>query len=235
MTTTGKIVAVNGNMITVAFEGAVAQNEVGYAVLGDKRLMAEIVRVRGSRCDMQVFEATTDLMVGDSVEFTGELLAAELGPGMLAQVYDGLQNPLPELAAEAAKISKDAEYFLQRGMYLPGLPRDRKWDFHPTASVGARVTAGEPLGWVTEGIFDGKTMPGHKIMVPFALRGVYTVKSVAPAGDYTVTDDIATLTGPDGADVKVQMMQRWPVKVPIKCFAERLEPTETLEIGRAHV
>ena len=175
MTTTGKIVAVNGNMITVAFEGAVAQNEVGYAVLGDKRLMAEIVRVRGSRCDMQVFEATTDLMVGDSVEFTGELLAAELGPGMLAQVYDGLQNPLPELAAEAAKISKDAEYFLQRGMYLPGLPRDRKWDFHPTASVGARVTAGEPLGWVTEGIFDGKTMPGHKIMVPFALRGVYTV------------------------------------------------------------
>ena len=229
MTTTGKIVAVNGNMITVAFEGAVAQNEVGYAVLGDKRLMAEIVRVRGTRCDMQVFEATTDLMVGDSVEFTGELLAAELGPGMLAQVYDGLQNPLPELAAEAAKISKDAEYFLQRGMYLPGLPRDRKWDFHPTASVGARVTAGEPLGWVTEGIFDGKTMPGHKIMVPFALRGVYTVKSVAPAGDYTVTDDIATLTGPDGADVKVQMMQRWPVKVPIKCFAERLEPTETLE------
>ena len=229
MTTTGKIVAVNGNMITVAFEGAVAQNEVGYAVLGDKRLMAEIVRVRGSRCDMQVFEATTDLMVGDPVEFTGELLAAELGPGMLAQVYDGLQNPLPELAAEAAKISKDAEYFLQRGMYLPGLPRDRKWDFHPTASVGARVTAGEPLGWVTEGIFDGKTMPGHKIMVPFALRGVYTVKSVAPAGDYTVTDDIATLTGPDGADVKVQMMQRWPVKVPIKCFAERLEPTETLE------
>ena len=220
MTTTGKIVAVNGNMITVAFEGAVAQNEVGFAVLGDKRLMAEIVRVRGSRCDMQVFEATTDLMVGDSVEFTGELLAAELGPGMLAQVYDGLQNPLPELAAEAAKISKDAEYFLQRGMYLPGLPRDRKWDFHPTASV---------VGWVTEGIFDGKTMPGHKIMVPFALRGVYTVKSVAPAGDYTVTDDIATLTGPDGADVKVQMMQRWPVKVPIKCFAERLEPTETLE------
>ena len=229
MTTTGKIVAVNGNMITVAFEGAVAQNEVGYAVLGDKRLMAEIVRVRGTRCDMQVFEATTDLMVGDAVEFTGELLAAELGPGMLAQVYDGLQNPLPELAAEAAKISKDAGFFLQRGMYLPGLPRDRKWDFHPTASVGARVTAGEPLGWVTEGIFDGKTMPGHKIMVPFSFRGVYTVKSLAPAGDYTVTDDIATLTGPDGSDVKVQMMQRWPVKVPIKCFVERLEPTETLE------
>ena len=229
MTTTGKIVAVNGNMITVAFDGAVAQNEVGYAVLGDKRLMAEIVRVRGTRCDMQVFDATTDLMVDDTVEFSGELLAAELGPGMLTQVYDGLQNPLADLAQEAAKISKDAEYFLQRGMYLPGLPRDRKWDFHPTAQVGAKVTAGDFLGWVTEGIFDNQTMPGHKIMVPFALRGVYTVKSLAPAGDYTVTEDIATLTDANGKDVKVQMMQRWPVKVPIKCFVERLEPTETLE------
>ncbi|MGN0855119.1 MAG: V-type ATP synthase subunit A [Kiritimatiellia bacterium] len=230
MTTTGKIVAVNGNMITVAFNGAVAQNEVGYAVLGDKRLMAEIVRVRGMRCDMQVFDATTDLRVDDTVEFSGELLAAELGPGMLAQVYDGLQNPLANLAEEAGKISKDAAYFLQRGMYLPGLPRDRKWDFHPTAQVGAKVTAGDVLGWVTEGIFDNKTMPGHKIMTPFALRGVYTVESIAPAGDYTVTETIAVLRPVDGgAAVEVQMMQRWPVKVPIKCFVERLAPEETLE------
>ena len=221
MTATGKIVAVNGNMITVAFDGAVAQNEVGYAVLGNERLMAEIVRVRGTRCDLQVFDATTDLMVDDQVEFTGELLAAELGPGMLAQVYDGLQNPLADLAKEASKISKDAEFFLQRGMYLPGLPRDRKWDWHPLAKVGDRVTAGEFLGWVTEGIFDNKTMPGHKIMVPFAFRGAYTVKALAPAGDYTVTDDIATLTDASGKDVKVQMMQRWPVKVPITCFTER--------------
>ncbi len=227
--TTGRIAAVNGNMITVVFDGAVAQNEVGYALLGEKRLMAEIVRVRGTRCDMQVFDSTTDLAVDDRVEFTGELLAAELGPGMLAQVYDGLQNPLAELAKEAGKISEDAGYFLQRGMYLPALPRDRKWDWHPTAKPGQRVTAGEALGWVTEGIFDGKTMPGHKIMVPFAFRGVYTVKELASAGDYTVTEDVATLTDDAGGDVKVQMMQRWPVKVPIRCFTERLEPTETLE------
>ena len=168
-------------------------------------------------------------MVDDRVEFSGELRAAELGPGMLAQVYDGLQNPLADLAKEAAKISKDSEYFLQRGMYIPGLPRDRKWDFHPIAKVGDRVAAGDFLGWVTEGIFDEKTMPGHKIMVPFALRGFYTVKSIAPAGDYTVTDDIATLADSNGKEVAVQMMQRWPVKVPIKCFKERLEPTETLE------
>ena len=229
--TTGKIVAVNGNMITVAFDDAVAQNEVGYAVCGDKRLMAEIVRVRGTRCDMQVFDSTTDLMVDDKVEFTGELLAAELGPGMLAQVYDGLQNPLAELAKEAGRISRDAEYFLQRGMYLKGLPRDRKWDFHPLAKVGDKVTAGDFLGWVTEGIFDNKSMPGHKIMVPFALRGVYTVKSIAAAGDYTVEQEIAELqpSTPNLDLVSVTMMQRWPVKVPIRCYKERLAPEKTLE------
>ena len=229
--TTGKITGVNGNMITVKFDGAVAQNEVGYAKLGEKKLMAEIVRVRGEKCDMQVFESTTDLTVGTEVEFSGDLLAAELGPGMLAQVYDGLQNPLAELAAEAGKISKDASFFLQRGMYLPGLPRDRKWDFHPTAKPGDKVMAGDELGWVTEGIFDIKTMPGHKIMVPFAFRGTYTVKSIAPAGDYTVTDTIAELalqTSQTSQTFPVQMLQRWPVKVPIRCFTERLEPTETL-------
>jgi len=229
MTTVGKIVGVNGNMITVKFDGAVAQNEVGYAKLGNQNLMAEIVRVRGDKCDMQVFEATTDLMVGTEVEFTGELLAAELGPGMLAQVYDGLQNPLADLAREAGKKSASAAFFLQRGMYLPGLPRDRKWDFHPLAKVGDRVSAGDFLGWVTEGIFDNKTMPGHKIMVPFSFRGIYTIKEIAPAGDYAVTNDIATIVDSSGQERKVQMLQRWPVKVPIKCFAERLEPSETLE------
>ena len=230
--TTGKITGVNGNMITVKFDGPVAQNEVGYAQLGDKRLMAEIVRVRAGKCDMQVFESTTDLTVGTEVEFSGNLLAVELGPGLLAQVYDGLQNPLAELAEEAGKISKNASFFLQRGMYLPGLPRDRKWDFHPTAKVGDRVQAGDALGWVTEGIFDNKKMPGHKIMVPFALRGTYTVKSLVPAGDYTVTETIATLasqTSQTSQTCEVSMLQRWPVKVPIKCFAERLEPSETLE------
>ena len=223
MQATGKIVAVNGNMITVAFDGAVAQNEVGYAVLGDKKLMAEIVRVRGTRCDMQVFESTTELMVDDRVEFSGNLLAAELGPGILTQVYDGLQNPLPELAREVESTEgKERSFFLQRGMYLPGLPREKKWDWHPTAKPGARLTAGEELGWVTEGIFH------HKIMVPFSFAGSWTVKDLAHAGDYTVVDDIATLQGPDGGEKKVQMMQRWPVKVPIKCYVDRLAPVETL-------
>ncbi len=240
MTTQGKIVGVNGNMITVAFDGAVAQNEVGYALCGDKRLMAEIVRVRGTRCDMQVFESTTDLKIDDAVEFTGELLTAELGPGLLAQVYDGLQNPLPELAKAAGAISQEESFFLQRGLYLPSLDRTRKWDFHPLAKVGDTVRAGDFLGWVTEGIFDNKTMPGHKIMVPFTFKGVYTVKAVAPAGDYTVTETVAELvpaeSGRPGTSaptngaqtIPVTMMQRWPVKVPIRAFAERLAPEETL-------
>ncbi len=222
MNSTGKIVAVNGNMITVAFSGAVAQNEVGYAILGGKRLMAEIVRVRGTRCDMQVFDSTTDLAVDDPVEFEGELLAVELGPGILTQVYDGLQNPLAELAKEAAKISDTAQYFLQRGMYIKGLPRDRKWDWHPTAKPGQRVTAGESLGFVHEGIFE------HRIMVPFRLRGAYTVKSVVPEGEHTVEETVAVIADASGNEVPVQMMQRWPVKVPIKAYVERLAPTETL-------
>jgi len=222
MTTTGNIVGVNGNMIVVRFDGAVAQNEVGYAICGDKRLMAEIVRVHGTRCDMQVFDSTTDLAVDDRVEFEGEMLAVELGPGILTQVYDGLQNPLPQLAEEAGKISKDAGYFLQRGMYLKGLPRDRKWDWHPTAKPGDRVTAGESLGFVHEGIFE------HRIMVPFVLKGAFTVKSLVPAGDYTVEDVVAVITDAAGADVEVKMMQRWPVKVPLTCYVERLAPTEPL-------
>jgi len=220
MATTGKIVGVNGNMITVAFEGAVAQNEVGYACLTAQdgtaqRLMSEIVRIRGRLADMQVFEDTSDLQVGGTVAFTGNLLAAELGPGLLTQIYDGLQNPLPQLAAQCG-------FFLQRGVYLHALNREAKWDFTPDAKTGDRLTAGETLGSVPEGIFR------HRIMVPFTFRDAYTVKTIAPAGQYTVEQDIVVLTDSEGRDHPVQMMQRWPVKIPVTCFAERLKPVDTM-------
>ena len=219
MDTTGKIVGVNGNMITVAFEGAVAQNEVGYACLVQdgttQRLMSEIVRIRGRLADMQVFEDTRDIQIGDTVAFTGNLLAAELGPGLLKQIYDGLQNPLPQLAARCG-------FFLQRGTYLQALDRAAKWVFTPTAKAGDRLTAGETLGTVPEGIFK------HRIMVPFVLRGVYTVKRVVPAGSYTVEQEIAVITDADGQDHSVTMLQRWPVKLPVTCFAERLKPVDTM-------
>ena len=213
--TTGTITGVNGNLISVAFEGAVALNEIGYALLGETRLMCEIVRIRGRVADMQVFEDTVGLSAGCKVEFTGGLLSIELGPGLLKQIFDGLQNPLPGLAEQYG-------FFLQRGKYMHALPRDAKWAFTPVARPGDVVRAGDTLGTVPEGVFT------HRIMVPFGLKGRYTVKDVVPAGDYTVEQDVATLVGEDGSEAKAQMMQRWPVKVPISCFAERLRPEKTM-------
>ena len=214
-TAKGKITVVNSNMLSVAFDGAVALNEVGYAHLGDLRLMCEIVRIRGRVADLQVFEDTTGLRAGDDVEFTGDLLSIELGPGLLTQIFDGLQNPLPKLAEQCG-------FFLQRGTYLQALPRDRKWAFTPCVKPGDTLQAGDPVGHVPEGIFQ------HAIMAPFALKGRWSVESVAPAGEYVVTDVVATLRSPAGQSVEVKLMQRWPVKVPITCFAERLRPTETM-------
>ncbi len=215
----GTIIGVNGNMITVRFTGAVAQNEVGYAEIAGagstQRLMAEVVRIRGREADMQVFEDTRDLAVGDAVAFSGNLLAAELGPGLLTQIYDGLQNPLPQLAAQCG-------FFLQRGTYLNALDREAEWAFTPCVKPGDRVTAGEALGTVPEGIFK------HRIMVPFSFQGQWTVRSVVSAGAYRIAQPIAVLADAAGREAEVTMLQRWPVKLPITCFAERLRPSTTL-------
>lgn len=217
MTTThlGKIKGVNGNLIRVEFASPVAQNEVGYARTGNLRLKAEVIRIRGTVAELQVFEDTSDLHVGDTVEFTGELLSVELGPGLLGSIYDGLQNPLPELAAESG-------FFLQRGKYLASLDRKKTWPFTPVAKVGDVVQAGDTLGTVPEGIFQ------HRIMVPFNLRGKLTVESVAAAGEYRVDQVAAVLVDERGGKHDALFHQRWPVKLPIKLFAERLRPTEPL-------
>ena len=215
----GKIVGVNGNLLTVAFENPVIQNEVGFAKLGEIELKAEVIRVRGRNAELQVFEDTVGLKIGDEVEFTGHLLSVELGPGLLTQVFDGLQNPLPALAEECG-------FFLQRGKYLDPLPRDAKWAFTPTAKVGDTVVAGDTVGTVPEGIFD------HKIMVPFRLHGRLTVKSVEAADEYTVDQVVAVVTDDKGRDHEVKLMQVWPVKMPIKCYAERLRPTEPLSTSQ---
>ena len=109
----GRVVGVNGNMLTVEFDTKVTQNEVAYVRVGNESLKCEVIRVRGNRADMQVFESTNGLSVGDEVDFTDELLSVELGPGLLSQVYDGLQNPLNLLAEQSG-------FFLQRGVYLSG-------------------------------------------------------------------------------------------------------------------
>ncbi len=216
MASIGKIVGVNGNLIRVAFDGAVAQNEVGFARLSSGvELKCEVIRIRGDYAELQVFEDTTGLKAGDEVHFTGELLSVELGPGLLTQVFDGLQNPLPNLAEECG-------FFLQRGKYLPALPRDLKWAFTPTVKVGDKVSGGDTLGTVPEGIFK------HRIMVPFRIRSAMTVESIVPAGDHCVEDVVAVLKDENGKTVEVKLYQKWPVKVPIKNYVERLRPTKPL-------
>ncbi len=211
----GKVVGVNGNLVTAEVDHAVTQNEVVYVSTGTLLLKAELIRVRGRFVEMQVFEDTTGLRAGDRVEFTSELLSAELGPGLLGRVYDGLQNPLPELAQQTG-------YFLQRGTYLPSLDRAKKWAFTPAAKVGATVQAGDLLGTVPEGIFQ------HRIMAPFGAHAALTVQWIAAAGDYTVEDVVAKLADPSGAVLEIRMMQRWPVKMPIRCYQERVRPKDPL-------
>jgi len=215
MANVGRIVAVSGPLITAEFDRPVVQNEVAYAVVDGLRLKAELIRVRGQTADLQVFEDTVGLFVGGEVEFTGEMLSAELGPGLLGLVVDGLQNPLPELAAESG-------YFLARGKYLAPLDRERRWAFTPKAKAGDAVRAGDTLGIVPEGEFE------HRIMVPFDLRGWWTVREIAGADEHQVEDKVATLVDDRERTREVTMLQRWPVKVPIRAYHERLRPEQPL-------
>ncbi len=213
--TKGKVVGVNGNMVTVEAAGDVSMNEVAYVVSAGKKLKSEVIRIRGSRAEMQVFEMSRGIGVGDEVEFTAELLSARLGPGLLGQIYDGLQNPLPELAARCG-------FFLERGVYLSPLDEKKKWPFTPTVRPGDAVAAGDALGTVPEGIFS------HRIMVPFQERGPLTVAAVSAAGDYTINDTIAELEDGAGRRFPVTMGFHWPVKRPVTCYRERLRPGEPL-------
>ncbi|MDR2096209.1 MAG: V-type ATP synthase subunit A [Treponema sp.] len=213
--TKGKVVAVNGNMVSVRFDGAVSMNEVGYVKVADKQLKSEVIRIRGDVSQLQVFEITKGISIGDEVDYTGDMLAVEVGPGLLGQVFDGLQNPLPKLAEEAG-------YFLERGVYLDALPADMSWDFTPVAKVGDKVERADTLGSVPEGSFT------HRIMVPFNLYGSYTVASIKGPGTYTIRETIAELKDERGTTIPVSMSFRWPVKRAVDCFEERLKPEEPM-------
>lgn len=213
--TKGRVVAVNGNLISVAFDGTVSLNEVGYVSVGDKKLKSEVIRIRNGEAQLQVFEMTKGIQTGDEVFFTNELLSIELGPGLLGQVFDGLQNPLPELAEQAG-------YFLERGVYLDPLPDASTWSFTPIAKAGDTVKAGSFIGEVPEGTFK------HKIMVPFTFLGNYTVVSVKEKGDYALKDTIAVVKDARGVEHNLSMSFNWPVKRSVNCYAERLMPTDTL-------
>ncbi|GHV68451.1 V-type ATP synthase alpha chain [Spirochaetia bacterium] len=213
--TKGTVVAVNGNMVSVRFNGAVSMNEVGYVKVADKQLKSEVIRIRGEVAQLQVFEITKGITVGDTVEYTGDMLSVEVGPGLLGQVYDGLQNPLPKLVEVAGN-------FLERGVYLDPLDKNSAWEFTPVAKVGDKVERADTLGTVPEGAFT------HRIMVPFGLYGSYTVASIKDAGSYKLSDTIAELKDEKGKTVPVTLSFRWPVKRAVDCYEERLKPVDPM-------
>ena len=211
---TGSVVGVNGNLVKVKFDDTVIKNEVGFILVGNESLKGEVIRVTGSVADLQVYEDTSGLAVGDRVEFTGAMLSVELGPGLLTQVYDGLQNPLPQLAEKCG-------FFLQRGVYLDPIP-NKEWDLKVTKKVGDTVFAGDSFGEVKELLFT------HRIFVPFTLNGEWKITSIVSDGRYHAKDTICTIENQKGEKKELSMIITQPVKVPIKGYSERLRPDEPM-------
>lgn len=210
----GHVVGVNGNLVKVAFDDTVIKNEVGFILVGEESLKGEVIRIVDGVADLQVYEDTTGLSCGDKVEFTGELLSVELGPGLLTQVYDGLQNPLPLLAEKCG-------FFLQRGVYLDPIP-NKEWDFTVTRKVGDVVSAGDSFGTVQELMFT------HKIMVPFTLNGEWKITSIVPSGKYKAKDTLCVIENNKGQKKELCMIITQPVKAPIKAYSERVRPDEPM-------
>lgn len=215
MKTKGKVAGITSNMVVVKTFGPVAQNEIATVKLGDERLMAEVIKVVGDNAYIQVFDSTRGLGVGAEVEFEGHMLEATLGPGILSKNYDGLQNDLAEMDS----------LFIERGSRTAPLDEKVLWSFKPLAKPGDKVEAGDWLGEVQE------KWIAHKIMVPFAMEGTYTVKSVVGAGDYNINHTVAVLTDAEGVEHPVTMVQRWPVKKAIKAYVSKPRPARILETG----
>lgn len=213
MKTTGKVIGIISNLVTVEVNGPVAQNEICFIKTGDVRLMAEVIKVGGKNAYVQVYESTRGVKNGCDVEFGGYMLEVTLGPGLLSSNYDGLQNNLATME----------DVFLKRGEYTAPLDSEKLWEFTPIAKAGDKVIAADWLGEVKEG-----WLP-HKIMVPFSFKGEYTVKSVNAAGKYKINDTVAVLTNEEGEDINVTMVQKWPVKVAIGGYVEKPRPYRIME------
>ncbi|GGE76745.1 V-type ATP synthase subunit A [Stappia taiwanensis] len=227
---TAEVIAVQDDLVSIAPLGdaPLVKNEVIYIIphgperLGRPReyLKAEVLRVRGTSAEAQVFESTQGVRIGDKVIQSGEMLSAMLGPGLLSGVFDGMQTPLADVAASHG-------FFLPRGVLVPALDTRRKWAFTPTVASGDVVRAGDTLGTVPEGRF------AHRIMVPFGFRGSFTVERVRE-GAFTIEEVVATLRDARGERHDLTLMQRWPVRRSIPEAltragqSERLYPSEPL-------
>ena len=215
MSTKGTVQGVIANMVTLKVDGPVAQNEICYIETGGDKLMSEVIKVVGDNVYVQVFESTRGLKVGSPAEFTGHMLEVTLGPGMLSHNFDGLQNDLDKMTG----------VFLKRGEYTYPLDNDRLWKFEPIVKVGDKVRSSDWLGKVEE------NFQPLKIMAPFQLEGEYTVKKIAPEGEYRIIDEIAVLENAKGDTVSVNMIQKWPVKVAMTNYREKPRPFKLLETG----
>jgi len=213
--TKGVVKGIVSNLVTVEVDGPVSQNEICFITVGGTRLMSEVIKIIGAKVFVQVFESTRGMKVGDVAEFAGHMLEVTLGPGLLSKNFDGLQNDLDKMDG----------VFLQRGTYTYPLEENKLWEYKPLAQVGNLVEAGDWLGEVDE------NYQPHKIMVPFVFEGQYKVVSLKPAGKYRADEEIAVLEDKNGEKHSVTMIQKWPVKKAIPCYAEKPRPFKLLETG----
>ncbi len=196
---TGIVVKAYGNLLQVRFEGHIRQGEVARIEVEGQMLKAEVIEILGDEAKLQVYEDTRGVGYGTRVEFSEDLLEAELGPGLLQSIVDGLQNPLENLAEKCG-------FFLTRGVYMPPLDREKTWEFTPVAKSGDKLKRGDTLGTTPEAHFT------HNIMVPFSFYGTVTLNEVAPAGSYRVDEVIARGKDESGTEYSFTMMQKWPIK-----------------------
>lgn len=218
---TGKVIKAFGNLLHVNFEGDVRQGEVAMVHVNGTRLKAEVIEINGNDVKIQVFEDTREVQLGSLVTFEQQLLEAELGPGLLTSILDGLQNPLQPVANASG-------YFLPRGVYLPPLDRERHWNYEPKVKVGQVLQRGDTIGTTLEGRFH------HQIMVPFSHFGSYKLTWVLPAGSYTVDTVVAKAEDEQGRTYEFTMVQRWPIKIPLMC-GERIKPTKMMDTGSRNI
>ncbi len=214
---TGRVVKAFGNLLQVQFKGSIKQGEIAMVQVDDSRLKAEVIEINHDVAKIQVYEDTRGVKLGCPVAFTGELLEATLGPGLLSSIYDGLQNPLEGIADVAG-------LFLPRGIYLDALDTNRHWPYESVAKVGQVLRRGDTLGVTHEGRFE------HKVMVPFSHYGKYTVDWVIGNGNHTANTVIAKLTDESGNKHEFTMIQKWPVKSAMT-EGTKVKPSQMMTSG----
>ena len=212
----GKVVKVSGPLVVAT--GMADANMSDVVRVGPERLIGEILTMNGDSASIQVYEETSGLGPGTEVVTTGSPMSVELGPGMIENIYDGIQRPLEKI------MEKVHGNNLPRGVEVPPIDPEKLWEFTPVAKAGDKVVGGDIIGTVPE-----TPVVLHKIMVPPSLKG--TLKSVVPAGGYNVHQTVAVLTKEDGTDVELSMSQRWPVRVG-RPYKHKYPPVKPLSSGQ---